>query len=93
MYCQEQKGLIIHGYGIMTSHAHLIIRSVEGKLNGTIRDFTKFTSKELVKAIKAIPGSRLEWLPRKSEFAAGRTKSGVLPFKGRCVSSYGTEYK
>lgn len=46
-------------------------------LNDIIRDFKKFTSKELVKAIKEIPESRREWLLNKFEYAAGRLKRGV----------------
>ena len=51
-YCNEQKGLSIHAYCIMTSHVHLIVSSETGKLNDIIRDFKKYTSKELVRVIK-----------------------------------------
>lgn len=61
----------------MTSHVHLIVSSEKEKLNDIIRDFKKFTSKELVRAIKEIPESRREWLLKKFEYAAGRIKRGV----------------
>ncbi len=48
----------------MTNHVHLIIRSQEGfLLPDILRDFKKFTSKAIVKAIKDNCGeSRKEWL-------------------------------
>lgn len=76
-YCREHKGLMIHAYCIMTSHIHLIVSSEREMLNDIIRDFKKFTSKELVKAIKEIPESRREWLLNKFEYAASRLKRGV----------------
>ena len=76
-YCSEHKGLIIHAYCIMTSHIHLIVSSEIGILNDIIRDFKKFTSKELIKAIKKNPESRREWLLNKFEFAADRINRGV----------------
>lgn len=74
-FCQTNKGLIIHAYVIMPSHLHIIARSKEGfHLEDTVRDFKKFTSKELINAIKEYPESRREWLLSKFSFAAGRTK-------------------
>lgn len=52
-YCQQNKGLEIFAWCIMTNHLHLIIRAKEGfLLQDILRDFKKFTSKVLVKAIK-----------------------------------------
>jgi REP element-mobilizing transposase RayT len=50
----------------MTNHLHLIIsRHDKGEtISGIIRDFKKFTSVMLLKAIKEIPESRWEWLLR-----------------------------
>ena len=76
-FCKKGKGLTIHGYCIMTSHIHLIVSSEKESLNDIIRDFKKFTSKELVRVIKEIPESRRKWLLRKFEYAAGRIKKGV----------------
>ena len=50
-YNQQNKGLIVHAYCIMTSHVHLIVSSSDKLLNEIIRDFKKFTAKELIKAI------------------------------------------
>ena len=62
-YCQQQKGLEIYGYVLMSSHLHMLCRAKEGyELANIIRDFKKFTSKKIVKLIKEEPESRREWL-------------------------------
>ena len=63
-YCQTEKGLRLHAYVIMTNHLHLIV-SREGKnlLENIMRDLKKFTSSQLIKAIKNNPyESRKEWM-------------------------------
>ena len=55
-YCQKNKGLDIFAWCIMTNHLHLIVQAREGfQLTDIIRDFKKFTAKELVKAISDNP--------------------------------------
>jgi putative transposase len=76
-YCRMHKGLLIHAFCIMPSHVHLIVRSENEELNEIIRDFKKFTSKELLNAIKEFPESRREWMLSKFESAAKRIKRGV----------------
>lgn len=63
-YCQKQKGLLLYAYCIMTNHVHLIISSEEGyKQEDIIRDFKKFTSKEIFKLIETSPTeSRKNWM-------------------------------
>jgi putative transposase len=62
-YCQEQKGMELHAWVIMTNHVHLIISSKENKLADVVRDFKKYTSKHIVKAIeKNVKESRREWM-------------------------------
>jgi REP element-mobilizing transposase RayT len=65
-YCQSNKGLEIFAWVIMSNHLHLIVRAVEGfSIEDIMRDFKKFTSKEIVKAIaENIQESRREWLLR-----------------------------
>lgn len=47
-YCQENKGLELLAWCIMTSHVHLVIRAKDGyRLPDILRDFKKFTSKKL----------------------------------------------
>jgi putative transposase len=64
-YCIANKGLVVHGYVIMTNHMHLIIsRTDDGmKLSDIMRDFKKFTAFKLIKLIKNnVSESRREWL-------------------------------
>lgn len=62
-YCQEQKGLDIFAWVLMSNHIHLIIRSRHESLIATIRDFKKFTSKKIVHAIETNKHeSRRNWL-------------------------------
>ena len=62
-YCQNKKGLKIHGWIIMTNHLHLII-SRQGKyeLSDIIRDFKKYTSGKILKLIQKEYESRKEWM-------------------------------
>lgn len=69
-FCQKEKGLIIYAWCLMPSHLHMIVSAEEGKnLSDIIRDFKKFTSKNIISTIKEINESR-EWLLDKSSFAA-----------------------
>jgi REP element-mobilizing transposase RayT len=63
-HCQENKGLCIYGWVIMTNHIHLICSCKEGfQLSDTLRDFKKFTSTAIVTAIENNPGeSRKNWM-------------------------------
>src|SRR5665213_261310 len=63
-YCQENKGLIIYGWCIMSNHLHLIISAKENNVSDVLGDFKKFTSKQIMKSIVEHPGeSRKECLP------------------------------
>ncbi|HZV70133.1 MAG TPA: transposase [Saprospiraceae bacterium] len=64
-YCQENKGLIIYAFALMESHLHLLASSLESStgLSAIVRDFKKFTSRELMKWIIDNPQeSRRDWL-------------------------------
>ncbi len=63
-YCQANKGLELFVWCIMTNHVHLIARAKEGfLLSDILRDFKKFTSKSIIKAIQEnIKESRKDWL-------------------------------
>ena len=66
---------MIYAYCIMPSHLHLIIAAKPGfDLSAIVRDFKKYTSKEIIKTITEINESRREWLLDKFEFAASKTK-------------------
>ena len=62
-YCQREKGLEVIAWCLMTNHIHLIASAKEEtNLSDILRDFKKFTSKALIKAIKEEPESRRQWL-------------------------------
>ena len=63
VYCQKEKGLLLHTYCIMPNHLHLIISSPNNKLSDIIRDFKKFTSAKILKAIEENnKESRRNWM-------------------------------
>jgi REP element-mobilizing transposase RayT len=55
-YCQENKGLELYAYCIMSSHVHLIIaRRGEPELQDIMRDIKKYTAVSIISAIKNNP--------------------------------------
>lgn len=62
-FCQQEKGLEIYAWVVMNNHCHLIISAKNNNLSDIIRDFKKFTSKSIYKAIEENPKeSRKKWL-------------------------------
>ena len=61
-YCQREKGLVINAWCLMHSHLHLIARTSKVPLQEIMRDFKKFTSKEIIKVINRINESRKSWM-------------------------------
>ena len=63
-YCQKEKGLIIYGWVIMNTHVHFIFSAKQGfELSNILRDFKKYTSDKVIKAIEQNPvESRKEWM-------------------------------
>jgi REP element-mobilizing transposase RayT len=62
-YCQDNKGLELYAYCIMTNHLHLLCRAKEDyKLSDIVRDFKKYTSKKIIHLIREYPESRREWM-------------------------------
>ena len=63
-FCQREKGLQIYGWVIMSNHLHVICSCSEGfELSDTLRDFKKFTSAAIVRAIEENPKeSRRNWM-------------------------------
>ena len=52
-YCQQNKGLIIYAWVLMTNHMHAIVGSSSNqKVSDIWRDFKKFTSKEIMGELK-----------------------------------------
>lgn len=62
-FCQKEKGLLLHSWCIMSNHLHLVASAKNEKLSGLLRDFKKFTGKQIIAAIKNNPKeSRREWM-------------------------------
>lgn len=63
-FCQQQKGLQIGGYTIMSSHVHLIAQAAGTQtLSEVLRDFKKFTAKKILQEIETGGyESRREWM-------------------------------
>lgn len=73
-FCQQNKGLEIYAFVVMSNHIHLLIRSDIGKLSDTIREFKSFTAKQMLMTIDTEPESRRDWLLNIFEFAAKQHK-------------------
>ena len=61
-HCQKEKGLVVHAWCLMPSHLHMIISTKQEPLPNIMRDFKKFTSKELVRTMEGINESRKGWI-------------------------------
>jgi REP element-mobilizing transposase RayT len=62
-YCQKGKGLILYAWYLMSNHVHLVVSAVNNDTSDILRDFKKFTSKQIIKAIEENPvESRKEWM-------------------------------
>ena len=77
-FCQQNKGLEVYAYCIMTNHIHLIIGSETNVLSDIVRDFKSFTSRQIRKEIIKNPKeSRKVWmldLMEKQGFSNDRNK-------------------
>lgn len=70
-FCQKEKGLKVYAWCLMTNHIHLIARAQDGfDLSGILRDFKKFTSRQIIKMIENHTGeSRQKWMLAKFKHA------------------------
>lgn len=63
IHCQQQKGLEIFAYVLMTNHLHLVVRSNTHPLGDVLRDFKTYSSKKMIRMIKDnAQESRKEWM-------------------------------
>ena len=51
-FCQKEKGMVLYGWCIMSNHVHLILSPRNNNLSDLLRDFKKFTSKQVIAAIQ-----------------------------------------
>ncbi len=63
-YCQENKGLSVHAYVIMSSHIHVIWSAEENSidLSSIVRDFKRYTANQIIKWVEDKKESRRDWL-------------------------------
>lgn len=62
-YCIKTKGLNVYAFVITSNHLHLIVNCNEPfQLKDAIRDFKKFTAKQIIAEIQNGIESRKEWL-------------------------------
>ena len=73
-YCQQNKGLTIFAYVIMSNHLHLLVQNKQADLSGTIRDFKSYTSKIIIETIITGNESRREWMLNYFQHAAREHK-------------------
>lgn len=70
-FCQQQKGLRLHAWVLMSNHLHLIASTAEDKnLSDILRDLKGYTSRKIVATIQEEPESRRQWLLHRFEFNA-----------------------
>ena len=67
-FCQDNKGLNLYSYVIMSNHLHLLAQSETGDLSGIIRDFKNYTSRKILDAIQEPTESRRDWMKMVFEF-------------------------
>ena len=64
-FCQNNKGLELFAYVIMSNHMHFVMRRSDGSLANLLRDFKSYTAKQLLHLISTLPNEgRREWMLR-----------------------------
>ena len=80
-YCIENKGLEVYAWCLMSNHLHLVCRAKEGfKISEVIRDFKKFTAKQILRKIEIEPESRKDWMLYRFEYA-GKFDNRIKKYK------------
>ena len=81
-YCQQEKGLLVGAWCMMTSHIHLALGVKEGyALEDVIRDLKSYTSRHIRKYMQNNPyESRKEWILWMMK-RAGKKKSNNKDFQ------------
>lgn len=90
VFCQQNKGLDIYAWVLMSNHLHMIAGTKERTLSmgDIIRDFCKYTSKSIVYAItENSKESRREWMLDRFHFR-GMNDSKITNFRFWQEGSY-----
>jgi len=76
-FCQQNKGMEVFAWCIMSNHEHLVFRSVgENKPENILGDFSRFTSRKIIQAIiENQKESRKEWMFEHFKKAAGQSSN------------------
>jgi len=45
-HCQQEKGLLLHSWCLMSNHVHLVVSAKEHNISDILRDFKKYTGKK-----------------------------------------------
>ena len=62
-YCQQHRGLLLHAWCLMSNHTHLLATAKNKDMSDILRDFKKFTSNTIVKAVgDNVQESRRGWM-------------------------------
>ena len=62
-HCQQERGLLIHGWCLMSNHIHLVVSAKNEDTSDILRNLKKFTSKQIIKTISENKNeSRKDWM-------------------------------
>ncbi len=64
--------MIVYGYVIMSNHIHIIIQSAQARLSDLIRDFKKYSARDIIRSIQTETESRREWMLERFAKATSR---------------------
>lgn len=68
-HCIDHRGLRVYAYVLMPNHFHLICSQADGDLSGVMRDFKRFTSRQISGMLER--DGRLVWLRAMQRAANG----------------------
>lgn len=74
-YAQEKDQLILNAFVIMSNHIHLIGRANEKQektLSDIIRDFKKFTHRQMIDVVQSNQESRRDWMIHQFNYYGSR---------------------
>jgi putative transposase len=62
-HCQSNRGLLLYAWCLMTNHMHMLLSAKNNDTSAILRDFKKFTSRQIINAIESNPAeSRKGWM-------------------------------
>src|SRR5258707_9726170 len=62
-HCRQEKGLLLHAWCLVSNHIHLVVSAKNNDTSDILRDFKKFTGKQVIKAIETNQQeTRKDWM-------------------------------